>query len=112
MGLHQASHCFWTRQLALTTGALMLVAGLLMWNSAGAATPQDSACTTCNPLKPADGKRCAQLEEQLGWPAQFVWRGQAQLDRYEPVMQEFMEHSAIARGSPTRPRMIRDPKVN
>ncbi|MEA2207095.1 MAG: hypothetical protein QOE77_3871 [Blastocatellia bacterium] len=91
MGLRQATHRCWTRQLALTTGVLMLFACLLMWASTGTAAPQDSVCTNCKPLKPTDGKRCVQLEEQLSRPAQFVSRGQAQLDRYEPLMQEFME---------------------
>ena len=55
------------------------------------AAQQPTTCTTCKPLKPADDARCKQLENQLSRPAQFVSRGQAQLDRYEPVMAEFME---------------------
>src|SRR4051812_16811566 len=52
---------------------------------------QANVCTACKPLKPADPARCQQLESQLARPGQFVSRGQAQLDRYEPLMAEFME---------------------
>src|ERR1043165_7206104 len=66
---------------------------------------QSNACTNCKPPKPADPARCQQLESQLARPGQFVSRGQAQLDKYEPVMAEFMEklcyrawpHDATAR---------------
>jgi hypothetical protein len=66
---------------------------------------QSNTCTNCKPLKPADPGRCEKLESQLAHPGQFVSRGQAQLDRYEPVMAEFMEklcyrawpHDATAR---------------
>jgi len=81
----------WTRQFALSLGVLTAAAVLLVWSTAGKTAPQASACTTCKPLKPADEQRCAQLEERLSRPARFVARGQAQLDKYEPLMQEFME---------------------
>lgn len=105
MRLRGASVSFCTRQIAATMGVLAVAAGLLMWAPAGTAAPQDNACTTCKPLKPTDDKRCAQLESQLRQPGQFVSRGQAQLDKYEPLMQEFMEklcyrawkHDATAR---------------
>jgi hypothetical protein len=74
-------------------GFLLLAAFLVFMMRA---TPRVSAqpaaaCTACKPLKPADPARCHELETQLARPGQFVSRGQAQLDRYEPVMAEFME---------------------
>lgn len=106
MRLHRASVMFCTRDLCLVISLLAGIAGLLIWASAGAAAPpQNNTCATCQPLKPADDKRCAQLETQLSQPGQFVSRGQAQLDRYEPLMAEFMDklcyrawkHDATAR---------------
>ncbi len=104
MRLHKSGISFWKRQLTLCPGVVAFAAALLMWAGAVAAQ-QKSACTTCAPLKPADGKRCTQLETQLSQPGQFVWRGQAQLDKYSPLMAEFMEklcyrawkHDATAR---------------
>jgi len=91
MRLHKASIRFWTPRLAITISVLAVGAGLMSWASAGTAAQQTNACTMCKPLKPADDKRCVQLETQLSQPGQFVSRGQAQLDKYEPLMAEFME---------------------
>lgn len=86
-----ASIITYIRVLAVTIGLMAAIAGLLMWAPAKTAAPQDKTCTTCKPLRPADDQRCAQLESQLSQPGQFVSRGQAQLDKYEPLMAEFME---------------------
>ena len=73
--------------------SLLIIAGmLLLWFASPAVTAQQNkSCTQCKPLKPLDDQRCKQLETELSTPAQFVSRGQAQLDRYEPLMAEFME---------------------
>ena len=101
MTLRQVSQC--SRIAGTVCLAVTLVAICSMMPRVRA--QQSNACTTCKPLKPADPARCAQLESQLARPGQFVSRGQAQLDRYEPVMAEFMEklcyrawpHDATAR---------------
>ncbi len=93
------------REVGIIVSVLVGIAGLLMWVATGAAAPQDNTCKTCTPLKPADDRRCKQLENELSQPGQFVSRGQAQLDKYEPLMAEFMEklcyrawpHDATAR---------------
>ena len=74
-------------------GTLLLATVLMsiLWTSPGVSAQQGPICTACKPLKPADAARCQQLESELSRPGQFVSRGQAQLDRYEPVMAEFME---------------------
>lgn len=95
---------FCTRRIVITI-VFLAATGLLLWVSTGASAQQASVCTACSPLKPIDDKRCAQLETQLSQPAQFVSRGQAQLDKYEPLMAEFMaklcyrawKHDATAR---------------
>jgi hypothetical protein len=94
-------------QYSQTIGPVFLAVSLVtIWLlTPGALAQQSRACTDCKPLKPADPVRCEKLESQLARPGQFVSRGQAQLDRYEPVMAEFMEklcyrawpHDATAR---------------
>src|ERR1051325_4834937 len=83
MTLRQAS------QYSQTIGPLFLVT--IWFLIPGVSAQPSNTCTNCKPLKPADPARCEKLESQLARPAQFVSRGQAQLDRYEPVMAEFME---------------------
>jgi len=88
-------------------GSFFLAATLVAvwWTAPRVSAQQSNTCTACKPLKPIETSRCQQLESQLARPGQFVSRGQAQLDRYEPVMAEFMEklcyrawpHDATAR---------------
>ena len=75
----------------LLAAIFMLAVFISNWWMPRVSAQQSSTCAMCKPLKPADPARCQQLEAQLSRPAQFVSRGQAQLDRYEPVMAEFME---------------------
>ena len=77
------------RIIALAT-AITTSLGVLS-SSPPKSAAQAGTCATCKPLVPADATRCKELEAKLSKPAQFVWRGQAQLDKYEPVMAEFMD---------------------
>ena len=79
------------RSLRLTALAIAITTSLGVSWSPPKAAAQAGTCATCTPLVPADARRCKELKGQLSKPAQFVWRGQAQLDKYEPVMAEFME---------------------
>src|SRR2546421_10792598 len=90
MNLQASGSAAYTRSAAVVM-VLAIAAGFLHTNSRSVKAQQPNACTSCRPLKPADDARCKQLEAQLSKPAQFVSRGQAQLDKYEPVMAEFME---------------------
>ena len=81
---------FHNRLLVIAIAVLAIAMGVLKW-TLFRVSAQQNVCTKCQPLKPADDARCKQLESQLSRPAQYVSRGQAQLDRYEPVMAEFME---------------------
>src|SRR5688572_10955205 len=93
-----------TLRLFVVATAITMSLGLLNF-SPPKVSAQAGTCTSCKPLVPADAPRCKELEVHLSKPAQFVWRGQAQLDKYEPVMAEFMEklcyrawpHDATAR---------------
>lgn len=77
--------------------------GTLMATGAFAQSPASCAASSaCKMVTPSDPARCAVLEKQLIRPADFVAGGQIRLDRYGPIVSEWMAGYCYRRASDGR----------
>lgn len=81
-----------SRSLFRCTSIILTAVSILGSAGVAASTPAPSCATAqaCARVTATDPERCQQLEAQIRNPAAFVANGQIRLDRYEPLVAEWM----------------------